>query len=241
MGFKHFLITRFNTTLISEPVELDRQGGAKRYDPAWLEERVRLFEKICVPTIKAQTCKDFEWLVLFGEQTPPDFIAYLRNKHSFTAVVGSQWKLYSSVELAIATRLLKDGLNYIITTNIDSDDGISKDFIAEIQAQFNEQEMAIYVDNGVRWDIRNDTYLSTSAPRNPFPSIIEPVTDSAFRTVLAYSHGQLNGYYGKVVHINNKTTRWLMGIHGGNLVNRINKVSEDKPKPFADIAATFGL
>lgn len=239
MSFKHFILTRFNTTLISEPVSIDREGERKRYDPSWLEHRVNIFEKVCVPTIKNQTNKGFKWIVLFGENTPDTFIAELANKHEFIPVKGSQWQLNERLDRTI--RSLAGDSSYIITTNVDSDDGISLDFINEVQSQFLQKEMAIYVDRGVRWNLNDNTYLSTTGTRNPFPSIVEPVTNGAFRTVIAYSHGQLDGYYGTVVHINNKVTRWLMGIHGDNLVNRMNPVSEDKPKPFSEVSSLFGL
>src|SRR5258706_6026446 len=239
MKFKHFIITRFNTSLMSEPVYLDRQGENKRYDPTWLAERVSLFEKVCSPTIRKQTNHNFQWLVLFGDNTSPEFIDTLRKKHKFIPVIGSQWRLYENLNLTI--KRMKEDATFIITTNVDSDDGISKAYVAEIKDQFKEREMAIYVDNGVRWSLKDDTYISTAGSRNPFPSIVEPITDGSVRTVIAYSHGQLDGYYGTVVHINNKTTRWLMGIHDGNLVNRMNYTSQDKPKPFKDIADLFGL
>ena len=221
---------------MSEPIDFERRGQSKRYDPEWLAERVKLFEQVCAPTINKQTNKDFEWLVLFGEWTPPELWLGLQDKYKFTPVMASSWKLYQLLDEAVRV-----GTPYVITTNVDSDDGISVDFIDQVQRQFREKDMAIYVDNGVRWDLSNGTYVSAKSVRNPFHTIVEKVGNGAVRTVLAHSHGQLDGLYDPIIHIDNKTTRWLMGIHGNNLVNKMNLVSEDKLKPFWEVSKLFGL
>lgn len=64
MKFKHFIITRFNLPLWPT--------GEK--DPiknlSYLEYRMSLFEKYTYPSIKQQTCQNFNWLCLFDINTP---------------------------------------------------------------------------------------------------------------------------------------------------------------------------
>ncbi|MBE9640648.1 putative rhamnosyl transferase [Salipiger mangrovisoli] len=49
------------------------------YAPARMEERLRHFECICLPGLKAQTDPDFTFLVLVGEAMPLPYLARLRD------------------------------------------------------------------------------------------------------------------------------------------------------------------
>ena len=68
MILQHFLLTRFNIMLWRQDKE-----GKKVRTTKWLEHRFTLFEKYCLPSIKNQTCQDFEWIVLFDSMTPDCF------------------------------------------------------------------------------------------------------------------------------------------------------------------------
>ena len=65
MSFKHFIITRFN---LSKRWDKDKFGNAT-LDSTWLTDRYRLFEDFCLPSIKGQTSKNFEWWVYFDSET----------------------------------------------------------------------------------------------------------------------------------------------------------------------------
>lgn len=43
----------------------------KKNPKEWMDKRVYIFEKICLPSILNQTNKDFIWLLSFSEKTPP--------------------------------------------------------------------------------------------------------------------------------------------------------------------------
>lgn len=62
---QHFILTRFNLLLWNKDKE-----NKKVRSKEWLEHRFSLFEKYCLPSIKSQTCQDFEWIVLFDSSTP---------------------------------------------------------------------------------------------------------------------------------------------------------------------------
>ena len=67
-GFQHFILTRFNLLLWNRS-----KDGQKVRTTKWLEYRFSLFEKYCLPSIMNQTCKNFEWIVLFDSKTPDSF------------------------------------------------------------------------------------------------------------------------------------------------------------------------
>lgn len=60
-----FFLTRFNILLWQK----DKEGSPVR-TKKWLNHRFSLFEKYCLPSIKNQTCQDFEWIVLLDSTTP---------------------------------------------------------------------------------------------------------------------------------------------------------------------------
>lgn len=67
MKFKHFVITRFNL-----PIFPTRNNGekVKNCDVDFLNKRLNIFEKYCMPSLKQQTNQDFQWLVMFDINTP---------------------------------------------------------------------------------------------------------------------------------------------------------------------------
>ena len=68
MIVNHFILTRFNLRLWRQ----DKNGSPVR-TVEWLEHRFALFEKYCLPSVAAQSCKDFQWIVLFDSKTPEAF------------------------------------------------------------------------------------------------------------------------------------------------------------------------
>ena len=81
-AFTHVIQTRFN--LATPGREL-----AIRTQPGWLLERFQLFELWCLPSVAAQTSRNFTWLIYFDEGTPEVFrkrIANLQRVFPFVPV-----------------------------------------------------------------------------------------------------------------------------------------------------------
>ena len=62
------ILTRFNLATPGRESTLRNQ-------PGWLAGRFELFERYCLPTLAAQTSRDFRWIVYFDEATPEPFRA----------------------------------------------------------------------------------------------------------------------------------------------------------------------
>ena len=75
MKYKHLIFTRFNLQY-----ELDSD---LHLQAAWLDERFRLFEQYCLPSIVGQTDLHFTWVILSSNQTP-DW--YKKGENYFKAV-----------------------------------------------------------------------------------------------------------------------------------------------------------
>lgn len=129
--FEHLLLTRFNV----------RRDGSmqKTPDEAWLAHRFDLFERFCLPSLCAQTCQGFRWIVFFDEATPDSY----RSKIEIYAKWPNFQPLYvDRLSLSDLATVLEPYVQapYLITTRLDNDDALSKHFIERLQAQFTYQE-----------------------------------------------------------------------------------------------------
>jgi len=208
--FQHFLITRFNVR-----VRFNKRNGI---NPEWISHRWPFFSKYCVPSIRSQTAKGrFTWLVIFAEETPEEWKQKIRevSKGVFEPIWtpgGFGTRLAGEL---VRERLDKD-TKYVITSRLDSDDIISKDYVARIQTLFNDQRrMFINFKHGIAKVVKGRTteYRALQHPRSAFLSLIENVNDK-FTTVYCGDHGQvtrkknvkhIRGHYG-----------WIQVLHGRN-------------------------
>ena len=121
---RHIIVTRYNVRTNFEGVD----ANSIRTDPEWLPNRKILFDKFCLPSLRAQTNQNFDWFVLFDEETPEDYTNY-----------------FSDVGTPILCRSVKHGHNLIrkryesegprptITTRVDNDDGLAKHYAEAVQ------------------------------------------------------------------------------------------------------------
>src|ERR1700735_3717087 len=70
---EHVILTRFNVRY-----EEDSAVPSIGVDPGWLQERFRLFEKYCLPSVLGQTDQNFRWLLFFDRATPEPFATRAR-------------------------------------------------------------------------------------------------------------------------------------------------------------------
>ena len=67
MKYIHYILTRFNVDLYNKNnTKWQKDKNGTNIDPEiWLENRFKLFETYCLPSIINQTSKNFKWIVLF--------------------------------------------------------------------------------------------------------------------------------------------------------------------------------
>lgn len=207
--FQHFLITRFNVR-----VKFNKSGIC----PEWLEHRWPFFNKYCIPSVVTQTAKNqFRWIVLFDAETPEDWKEKIvaASKGKFEPVWTDRRFGRQLVKDLVAERIERD-TKYLITSRVDSDDIISRDYITRVQALFNDQpRMFINFKNGIEKVVKGRTteYRAIQHPRSAFLSLIEKVNED-FTTVYCGDHGRvtrkknvrhIRGHYG-----------WIQILHGRN-------------------------
>ncbi|UOB18265.1 glycosyltransferase [Abyssalbus ytuae] len=171
--FKHLIITRFNlrktdwvTSKSNHPVLTEE----------WLKNRFELFENYCLPAVKAQTNKNFTWLVYFDIETPDAYIQRINKiKETFKnfepLFINGMDEFLPQIENSLANITEP----YIITSRIDNDDCISIHYVDEIQKQFNKQEfIALDFIDGYALQLEPVTRIGFKRQQyNPFISLIE--------------------------------------------------------------------
>lgn len=216
-NFNHIILTRFNVKINKK----DRNHSLY-LDTSWLQERFNAFENFCYPSIKEQTKKDFKWIVFFDVDTPQLFkerISSYKDCKEFTPAFVNC--IYNDNE-AIPAEAKKKVLNeldvhhdYVLTTRLDSDDALGKDFVKIIQNNFIEE-------NGVSLNLiygyvlyDKKLYLRRYDQGNPFISLVENVEN--FKGAFQKSHQHLHEV-GRMKNIKLKSKpSWLQVCHKKNI------------------------
>ena len=234
--FTHYLITRFNVPV--KNWDKDKTGN-RVLDQAWLEERIGLFRKFCVPTIVNQTEKNFTWLIYCDAQTSPEYLSELRQ--AVNEISGATIRLVSDFDhLMIDLRqiLANEPTPFVITSRMDNDDGLGKDYIQAIQDVFIPQDLTLLnFLHGITYDTEKHILTEQrNASLNHFTSLIEITTpDREYITVLGFSHTQPPAQI--VVQDLHIPYAWLKIIHGRNMSSR----TKGKPVARKEILTFFKL
>lgn len=209
----HAILTRFN---VARPKRQD----PIRLDPAWLARRFELFERYCLPSVAAQTARDFHWIVYFDEATPPEFRARIeacRRIFPFTAyftpVIDSPgWP--ASLAQVIPART-----PWLVTTRFDNDDALAVDYAARLHAALGRAAARRSAFNfAAGFVLEGGRVYALAHPSNAFASWLEPWDESA-RTAVSIHHMRLADF-GPVTQIGGPGA-WLQVVHGGNVSNKV--------------------
>ncbi|AXP79276.1 hypothetical protein CJ739_176 [Mariniflexile rhizosphaerae] len=215
---KHFLATRFNLTV---PDWKTSKSGKLVLTDDWLENRFYLFENYCLPSVKNQTNQNFIWCVFFDTNTS-DFYKnkikiieenYSNFKPLFIEGIGS---LHNSFKDFIVNNLRDD--EYIITTRLDNDDLIHKDFIKTIQSLYQPIDKTV-IDLRKGYSItlkKKHSEIRVYVGRfNPFISLVEEA--KKIETVFAKMH--LDWADSKNIIIEDNLKLWVELVHDENKLN----------------------
>lgn len=218
--FYHFLITRFN---LRNPEWDVTKNNEALLDEKWMEERLELFENFCFPSVVNQSNKNFKWLLFFDTNTSEKFrqkISKIIDNNSLVIpfYIDGMPKFQESILFYLNQNTIDR--EFLITSRIDNDDCIHKDFINEIQKKFNKQEfLAIDNINGYTLQIEPSIILGKKEHIfNPFISLIE--RNQQPKTVWHYVHNMWKKEP-RLIHLSEKRL-WLSVIHGKNKVNEFD-------------------
>ena len=217
--FNHVLITHFNLDY-SKFYDTNKVPAGQYKNPEWLEKRFYLFEKYCLPTVNAQTNKNFVWFCTFHKDTPEPFMSKIKEYEK----ICPQMKIFFADEYLAYSKNISELIRnntsakkYIVTTRLDNDDGISCDYIDKIQKNLY-QSHNYFIDfwYGYIYDEQNDVLYYKKSRRNPFSTRVELYDN--FETIRSVPHDSI-GEYGDVYTIKTEPV-WLQVIHGKNILNK---------------------
>ena len=132
---KHILLTKFAVKFAA-----DNPRTRFEANDSWIDERMNLFQKYCLPSVKAQTFKDFDWWIIAS----PNFRNFDKvqnelEKYGKILWTDAPWRDGLSEVGPLLETYYKD-VGWICTTRLDSDDIISNDFMLNIHEGATEKE-----------------------------------------------------------------------------------------------------
>jgi hypothetical protein len=171
--YHHYIITRFNLRRVGWSTA--RNGSLVLTDD-WLANRFILFEKFCLTSMQNQTNKNFTWLVFFDIDTPEKYrqkaMEYnLRLPNFQPFFINGMPEFLPSIQ----NEIRKNIRPYTISSRLDNDDCVSKNFINEIQLNFEKQNFLVLdFPDGYTLQINPSIKIGKRKQLfNPFISIIE--------------------------------------------------------------------
>ncbi|GGF17097.1 glycosyltransferase [Flavobacterium limi] len=215
--FEHYLITRFN---LKNPNWDVTKNNEELLTDEWMEDRMWLFENFCLPSVKAQSNKNFTWLLYLDTTTAEKYKTKITDLTSATEniklfFINGMNEFYPEIQKATTSEK-----PYLITTRIDNDDVISKYFIDEVQKKFASQDfLAIDVIKGYSLQIKPIYILGKKEHVfNPFISLIEKNENP--KTVWFNDHTQWKKE-SRIIQVTDKRL-WMSIIHEKNKVNEFD-------------------
>lgn len=228
INFRHYIITRFN-------VRVDEWKQTRNKEMVltdeWLKHRFDLFDRFCFPSVMNQSEQKFKWLVFFDITTDANYRTKIagfadRYRNFIPLFIDG----YSVLLETLKDYIQKDmeGQQYVITSRVDNDDCIHRDFVKEIHNSFDRQDACIIdIVDGYQFILNENQSLHISEIRkargyfNPFVSLIENA--SQLNTIMSREHLQWKNMQ-HILAIKNKRL-WGEIIHNKNKLNAVRPMA----------------
>lgn len=228
--FQHFLITRFN---LRQPDWTTTKSHSRVLDDAWLDHRFALFERFCLPSVAAQHCGDFRWLVYFDTDTSEAWRARIARCREHCPQLEPVFVEGMAAFLPdVQQRLAASTEDWVMSSRLDNDDCLHPGHIALLQQAFQAQPyLLLDVVDGYTLEIQPRHRLGRALdPCNPFVTLIE--RNQAPRSVWHRSHGSWKREP-RVQRIRGQRS-WLSVIHAQNKTNEFQGYGDVAAAEVAD-------
>jgi hypothetical protein len=212
--FEHLLLTCFN-------VDFGLCDRAKLLDETYLSQRFEIFEAFCVPSVQSQTCQNFRWLVLFDSALPKAFrdrLDSLAQRSPLTPIYVPPVREVRQFWQALVKQHITPVTEFVITTNLDNDDALHYDFIAQVQRQFRGQDFE-FINFPFGYMLRANGLFLREFLASPFHSLIERTEEPLSCKTIAHNDLSDLATAGVPVRQVVRPPLWLQGVHGTNVVN----------------------
>jgi len=208
MKLKHFIITRFNYT----------------EDYEHLEQRIELFRRYTMPSIYAQTCQKFEWLII-GQ---PDF-EIPGARCFFEGCPKPLPKTITAKYMEYIESVSQDA-DLVLTTRLDNDDMLMPRYVQDVQmAAVYKPPLHLFETRGYRYNLRNKRFYRDKLHHKELTSPFLTLTCSPKKLVTVYCgcHSTMWKKFNLTIL---PRRRWVQLIHTTNwlLAKPSNTVIDNK-------------
>lgn len=243
----HFILTRFNLKLWWK---CDKNGRQIRTEE-WLEERFRLFETYCWPSVMAQTMMKFKWICLFDEDTPLKYKERVEAYHArwkgflpFFIGRDDTLRFQQFFQKKVAELADKNDAG-LLTTYLDNDDCIERDYVKTLQqcAKTASYDTVFIFKYGIQYYERLNLAVKVPYANNHFLSFYECADAGRVKTVWAFWHFSIFRYHGVNFEVANNCSKpmWIELIHEGNIDNDVKMTLCQRLIVRRDSLEHFGL
>ena len=116
---------------------------------------IRVMKTYLFPSLKNQSCKEFKWVLMLGDEANMTYIKSLLDvKNSFESIM-----IYKK-DIKYFIRNITKGYDILITTRIDYNDRIYYDSVDDVRKEINiYKPMIVYLyDSGLNYYEKDNTY-----------------------------------------------------------------------------------
>lgn len=224
----HVVLTRFNIATPGREAPI-------RNSPGWLARRFDLFERYCLPSMAAQTVRDFTWLIYFDRDTPAEFRARIDRARCLVPFEPRFVPMLELADVIAEVAGLARGQSLpLITTRLDNDDAVARDFLERVRLAASAVPGGTVLNFTTGIALRDGRVYSAIDRSNPFTSLVERQHDP-IRTIWSAQHQSLGSLW-PIEQVEGHPA-WLQVVHGENVTNRI----KGRRLPGAALHETFGL
>lgn len=222
----HYILTRFN---LRGP-QKDKNKNQTYNNPEWLKHRINLFKTYCFPSIRSQYNQNFTWLIGFDSETDPNVYQEFQSYSNFVPIlVPNKESNFNEYCLKYINQIFNNQKPIIIiTTRLDSDDGLSRDAIGRIHklALDNQTQKHSFLALNFHRGLYLNEKTGEMKPEfihfeSAYCSLIEyhPTTLSVVtKTAMSFRQGTLSTE-NPAIDISSGQPFWLRVIHKRNVLN----------------------
>jgi hypothetical protein len=204
---KHVLLTKVAMRFAAD-------NPRRRYEkPGWVDYRIGLFKKYCVPSVEAQTVKDFDWWFLVNRSFPGLEQSHIDTLNEYGKVIeiDAPWNETQPEVGAILSSTYKN--EWVCTTRLDSDDMLHARFFEMLKSEVAERELWVSFEYG--YIIKDGQAAIRQYAVNPFLSYVEYA--SPLKTVFHVAHHEADRRAREFRVI--PQIGWAQIDHGDNIKN----------------------
>ncbi len=233
--FQHFIVTPFN-------VDLGLKVSSKLLDEESLLRRLHIFCNFCFPSVYYQSNQKFKWLFFLDCQTPEAIvkpIKELQKWSNFILIFTPKNVNFQPFLVPQICQYLTDKDTHIITTWLDADDAIAKDFIEKVQKQFNSQAFE-YINFLYGYQLSREGLYFKKYFASQFISLIEQIDDNIL-TCKVMSHASITQLVQDGLPVRQVVTspQWIQLIHEDNLETQL--YAKAIPQPLERLKSPFSV